>query len=163
MKQLLYNLLIVATAFSFVFQTESFAQEDNYSKNKEEENTFLSTNKSVKGVKCSSSGLQYVIIDKGKGKKPHGVDEVYVKYKGYFADGSVFDSSLEKPAIFRMNAVITGMAEGLSMLGVGGKAILYVPSKLGYGEIGAAAIEPYKMLIFEIELCDIYNEYDYLE
>ena len=136
------------------------AQDDVASHNKQEEKEFMSKIRSVKGVKSSSSGLLYKIENRGKGRKPLAYDEVYVKYKGTFADGTVFDSSTESPAIFRMNALIKGMSEGLSMLGIGGKATLYIPYHLGYGEQGTASIEPCKLLIFEVELMDVYNEFD---
>lgn len=124
-----------------------------------EEKEFLAANRSVKGVKTLGSGLQYKIINPGKGRRPVPGDEIYVKYIGRFADGTIFDQSTAKPAVFRMNGVIPGMSEGLGLIKTGGKIILYIPSKLGYGSEGSgAAIPPNKLLIFEVELLDIYNE-----
>jgi len=85
-------------------------------------------------------------------------DEVYVKYVGKFTDGTVFDSSTDSPAVFCMNGIIPGMAEGLTLIGAGGKITLFVPSKIGYGHNGAGPIPGDKLLIFEVELLDIYNE-----
>jgi len=135
-------------------------QEDASAANIKEEREFFAANKKVKGVKCSPSGLQYIIENKGKGQKPVDEDEVYVKYCGHFVDGTVFDQSLLKPAIFQMRALIPGMVEGLKMLGIGGKATLYIPSRLAYGKNAPENIGPDRMLIFEVELLDIYNEYE---
>lgn len=128
--------------------------------NKAEEKAFLATLKEIKGIKTTASGLRYKMDSRGKGKRPTATDEVYVKYKGYFVDGTVFDQSLDKPAIFHLQNLIPGMAEGLAMLGVGGKITLFIPSKIAYGENGTGKIPPHKMLIFEVELLDIYNEYE---
>lgn len=51
-----------------------------------------------------------------------------------------------------LNRVIPGWTEGLQLLKEGGKATLYVPSKLGYGERGNQGIEPNSPLVFEIKL-----------
>ncbi len=134
------------------------ASSQDISENAREEREFLKSNKSAPGVKSSSSGLQYIISSKGKGRKPTMEDEVYVKYVGKFTDGTVFDSSTDSPAVFCMNGIIPGMAEGLTLIGAGGKITLFVPSKIGYGHNGAGPIPGDKLLIFEVELLDIYNE-----
>ena len=128
--------------------------------NKAEEKEFLARLKDDKSVKSNSSGLRYKIISRGKGRKPTAQDELYVKYKGYFVDGTIFDHKIDSPAIFRLRTLIPGMAEGLMMLGVGGKATLYIPARIAYGEDGTTKIPPQKMLIFEVELIDIYNEFE---
>lgn len=128
------------------------------SSNITEEREFMKANKSVSGVKSTAIGLQYIIHSKGKGRKPTSEDEVYVKYVGKFLDGTVFDSQTDYPAAFKMNRIITGMSEGLKLIGAGGKITLFIPSDLGYGPDGAGSIPGNKMLIFEVELLDIYNE-----
>lgn len=144
------TILFLSAAFT------CFAQ--NLSPEQIEQKEFLTANKSVKGVKSTNSGLQYKIIDRGKGKKPEATDEMYVKYVGRFADGTIFDQSTDRPAVFRLNGIIRGMAEGLTLIGAGGKIIMYIPSELAYGSAGAGDIPPDKLLIFEVELVEIYNE-----
>ena len=51
-----------------------------------------------------------------------------------------------------LNRVIPGWTEGLQLLGEGGKATLYVPAELGYGERGTNGIEPNTPLVFDITL-----------
>ena len=41
---------------------------------------------------------------------------------------------------------------GIDRLGEGGKATLYVPSELGYGERGSNGIDPNTTLVFDIQL-----------
>lgn len=127
---------------------------------KEEEKAFLQKNKTAKGVKALSSGLQVRIVRKGKGRRPTMKDEVYVKYTGRFVDGTVFDQSVMKPAIFRMTGIISGLSEGLALIPEGSTAVFYIPSALAYGSEGSGPVPPDRMLIFEVELLEVYSEDD---
>jgi FKBP-type peptidyl-prolyl cis-trans isomerase FkpA/FKBP-type peptidyl-prolyl cis-trans isomerase FklB len=51
--------------------------------------------------------------------------------------------------------VIKGWTEGLLYLKEGGKAMLYIPSELAYGDKGQGPIGPDETLIFEVELVKI--------
>ena len=119
---------------------------------------FLKENASKEGVKTTASGLQYKITKEGTGKSPKATDTVVVHYAGKLLDGTEFDSSIKRgePATFPLNRVIPGWTEGLQLLKEGGKATLYIPSKLGYGERGAGGkIGPNETLIFDVELIKI--------
>lgn len=119
---------------------------------------FLESNKSKDGIKVTESGLQYEVIEEGKGEIPESTSRVKTHYHGTFIDGNVFDSSVERgePATFPVNGVIRGWTEALTMMPVGSKWKLYIPSELAYGSQGASgAIPPNTALIFEIELLEI--------
>ncbi|MFC3151699.1 FKBP-type peptidyl-prolyl cis-trans isomerase [Litoribrevibacter euphylliae] len=119
---------------------------------------FLESNKSKGGIKVTESGLQYEVIEEGKGEIPESTSRVKTHYHGTFIDGNVFDSSVERgePATFPVNGVIRGWTEALTMMPVGSKWKLYIPSELAYGSQGASgAIPPNTALIFEIELLEI--------
>ncbi len=124
-----------------------------------EELAFLRENKaSNPNIKETASGLQYEITKEGTGNSPKETDVVTVHYTGKLVDGTVFDSSIERgePTQFPLNKVIPGWTEGLQLLKEGGKATLYIPSKLGYGEQGAGDIIPGNAtLIFDVELIKI--------
>jgi len=120
---------------------------------------FLHENASKDGVKTTASGLQYKIVKEGEGKSPKATDTVLVHYRGTLLDGTEFDSSYKRnaPISFPLNHVIAGWTEGLQLLKEGGKAILYIPSKLAYGESGTPGgpIGPNETLIFEVELLKV--------
>ena len=119
---------------------------------------FLAANKAKPGVMTTPSGLQYKVITEGKGAKPAGEAQVKVHYTGTLVDGTKFDSSVDRgePAVFGLNQVIPGWTEGLQLMTVGSKYMLYIPPALGYGPQGAGgSIGPNEALIFEVELLEI--------
>lgn len=110
------------------------------------------------GVKKTSSGLLYRIVDAGKGNPIKETDVVKVHYTGKLADGTVFDSSRERnvPAEFPLNQVIKGWTEGLQLVKKGGKIELVLPADLAYGKEGAgASIPPNATLYFDVEVLDV--------
>jgi FKBP-type peptidyl-prolyl cis-trans isomerase FklB len=127
-------------------------------KAKEEGQKFLEGNKTQAGVKVTPSGLQYKVINAGKGKSPKPTDNVTVHYTGKLVDGTVFDSSVERgePATFGVGQVIPGWTEALQLMKEGDKWMLFIPSDLAYGERGAGGqIPPHSTLIFEVELIKV--------
>lgn len=119
---------------------------------------FLAENKTKPGVMTTPSGLQYKVVKEGTGKKPTASNTVKVHYTGTLIDGKKFDSSVDRgqPAEFGLNGVIPGWTEGLQLMPVGSKYILYLPPSLAYGENGAGGtIGPNEALVFEVELLEI--------
>ena len=119
---------------------------------------FLAENAKREGVFVTESGLQYEVVTMGEGEKPTAESTVKVHYHGTLIDGTVFDSSVQRgePIEFPLNGVIKGWTEGLQLMPVGSKFILYIPYQLAYGERGAGElIGPYEALIFEVELLEI--------
>ena len=119
---------------------------------------FLAENGKRESVITLPSGLQYEVIHDGSGDIPAATDTVVTHYRGTLINGVEFDSSHRRgePASFSVNRVIAGWTEALSLMRVGSKWKLFIPSNLAYGERGAGqAIEPNSTLIFEIELLGI--------
>ena len=125
----------------------------------------------------TTSGLRYKVLQAGSGKKPVEGANVFINYAGYLEDGSLFDSSIEsvnkecgkfdenrakqngyQPFPFpygKKDGLIPGFLEGLSLMNLGDKALIYIPAKLGYGEKGAGnVIPPNANIIFEIEMLE---------
>lgn len=116
--------------------------------------TFLAENGKKEGVISLPSGLQYIILKEGSGIMPTSEDILTVTYRGTLIDGKEFDSSFRdnKPATFRLNTVIPGWQEALSMMKEGSKWKLFIPADLAFGERGPLAD---KVVIYEIELLSV--------
>jgi len=133
-------------------------QKDLGLKNKANGEKFLAENAKKEGVTTTASGLQYLVLKSGNGKKSKATDTVKVNYEGRLIDGTVFDSSYKRgqPVTFPLNQVIKGWTEGLQLMPVGSKYRLFLPSELAYGTHGAGSrIGPNATLIFDVELLSI--------
>ena len=111
------------------------------------------------GATKTDSGLQYIIIKEGNGKRPEAGQNVAVHYSGFLIDGTKFDSSYDRgePFVFPIGQgrVIPGWDEGIGLLKVGGKAKLIIPPNLGYGNRALGPIPANSILIFEVELVEL--------
>ena len=116
---------------------------------------FLAENKKNPDVKETASGLQYMVLQEGKGDHPTAKSTVTVHYTGKLLDGTVFDSSVDRgePISFPLDRVIPGWTEGLQLMTPGSKYRFFIPYNLAYGEQGApGAIPGGATLIFDVEL-----------
>ncbi len=128
--------------------------QDNLDKGK----TYQDENAKRDGVKVTDSGLQYEVLEAGKGKSPKASDTVKVHYSGELIDGTQFDSSYARnePVSFPLDGVIPGWTEGLQLMKEGGKSRLVIPADLAYGPGGMGnAIGPNETLVFEVELLEV--------
>ena len=104
-------------------------------------------------IQTSKSGLSYKIENPGEGDRIGASDRATVKYTGRLVNGEQFDAGT---AEFAPSRVVPGFGEGMQLLGKGGKATLYIPGSLGYGQQGAGdKIGPNATLIFDIEIIDV--------
>src|SRR5947207_5298746 len=98
--------------------------------------------------------MQYKVITEGTGPTPGSNDVVSVKYRGTLINGKEFDNSEKSggPRKQRVNGVIKGWTAALEQMKVGSKWELFIPSALGYGDMGSPnGIDPGATLLFEIE------------
>jgi peptidylprolyl isomerase len=81
---------------------------------------------------------------------------VEVDYVGMLADGTVFDTSLDRGQTFTFRVgqhnVIRGWEDGLLGMRVGGIRRLVIPASEGYGSKAVGPIPPDSVLYFEVEL-----------
>jgi peptidylprolyl isomerase len=101
--------------------------------------------------------LIYTDTKIGTGELVHLNKNLSVHYTGYLADGTKFDSSVDRgqPITFPYGThhVIPGWDTGFEGMRVGGKRRLYIPYQLAYGEAGRPPVIPAKsMLIFDMEV-----------
>jgi len=132
--------------------------QDKVAENKKAGDKYRADNAKKPGVKSLENGIQYKVINTGKGKQASAESEVTVHYRGKLINGTEFDSSYkrEKPATFGLTGVIKGWQEIVPMMKVGDKWEVVIPPELGYAEKGAGnVIGPGETLLFEIELLEV--------
>jgi FKBP-type peptidyl-prolyl cis-trans isomerase len=121
---------------------------------KDDIEAYLAQNSSLNFVK-QPSGLYYYEVTAGTGISPVAGDSAWVKYTGKFLDGTIFDSNVTTGKLYNfiVGYNIHGFDEGITLMKVGGKCSLLIPSKLGYGINGKYPYIPgYTPLLFDIEL-----------
>jgi FKBP-type peptidyl-prolyl cis-trans isomerase len=106
-------------------------------------------------TKLEYNDIYYTMLKEGTGKQVSVNDTVTAFYKGSLLDGSVFDSTKDKPATFPLNRLIKGWQIGVPLCKVGGKIRLIIPSNLAYSiRTRSPKIPPNSILVFEIEVVD---------
>jgi FKBP-type peptidyl-prolyl cis-trans isomerase FkpA len=114
------------------------------------------------------SGLIVIPLVEGTGELPQLYDTVGIRYKGLLLDGTVFASNAaaDEPLFCIAGtgdlmdgyySLITGLAEGVLYIKLGGKSKILTPSSLAYGSSGDGSgyIGGYTPLLWEIELVDL--------
>lgn len=108
------------------------------------------------------SGLYYLQLKKGNGKKIAKGDTIVINYEGKFLNGKFFDSTIKRKEPFQFVfgsqwQVVTGLEEGIAMMEEKEKAIIILPSELAFGETGSSTgiIPPFTSLIFEVEIINV--------
>ena len=102
------------------------------------------------------------LVDLAEGSAPQAVNgaRVVVHYTGMLADGTVFDSSVDRgqPFTFKIgeHRVIRGWEDGLIGAAPGTIRRLVIPADQGYGNNQSGPIPPGSTLYFEIEVLEVY-------
>lgn len=114
----------------------------------------------VKTGKLDTTGsiesVYYHILQQGTGDYVAVSDTVTVHYKGsLLTDGTVFDQTKDKPAVFPLRRLIRGWQLALPQCRVGGKVRVIIPSAQAYGiRTRSKDIPPNRVLVFDIEVVD---------
>jgi FKBP-type peptidyl-prolyl cis-trans isomerase FkpA len=108
-------------------------------------------------VTATASGLKMLVVEKGAGAPVKAGENVMTHYYGLLLDGNRFDDSFSRgePLGFQVAAgqMIAGFDEGVQQLHHGGKAYLFLPYQLAYGEAGMPPTIPAKAdLVFYVEV-----------
>jgi len=120
--------------------------------------TYLEKAAAEKGAQKTPSGLIYKEIRAGTGVHPKPTDIAKVHYIGTLIDGREFENSIKRgqPVDMHLGRVIRCWAEGIRMMKVGGKAKLFCPSAIAYGDNGRPPNIPGgAAVIIEVELLDV--------
>lgn len=110
------------------------------------------TRNNITAVK-DPTGYFYNIITPGDNNKPTLCSNLSVRYTGTLTNGNIFDSGSTS---FQLNTLIEGWKRALPKIGVGGKIMMYLPPTFAYGSRGVGSIPPNSILIFEVELLEIF-------
>jgi len=152
-KSALFSTLCLTLMLASCDPSKKFAQAEQ-----DEIQKYLSSNSNLAFEK-KASGLYFLEIQPGTGELAATHDTAYVKYTGKFLDGTVFDSNvtLTKTLNFAINEgyLIAGFDEGITYMKPGGKAMMLIPSSLGYGAGGYYGIAGYTPLLFDVELVSV--------
>ena len=114
----------------------------------------------------AQEGLFAVIDEPGQGLNPTANDSVRVAYTGRFltvndqnqiVEGESFDASSESGISFSLGQVIRGWTLGIPLFRTGGSGKLLIPSQLAYGQAGRPTIPPNSVLIFDVELLQVFS------
>lgn len=109
-----------------------------------------------------SSGIYFINIRKGEGKKIEIGDTITINYEGKFLNGKFFDSTVKRNQPFQFVygtewQVVKGLEEALAMMYEGEKSLIILPSELAFGTRGSSTgiIPPFTSLIFEVEILKV--------
>ena len=105
------------------------------------------------------SEFKIEITKEGTGPKCHQGANITAHYHGTLANGSVFDSSVQRNEPFQcqigVGQVIKGWDQGFLALNKGARAKLTCPPDYAYGPNGCPPVIPANAtLTFEVELID---------
>ncbi len=114
------------------------------------------------GISPLPSGIYYVNLRPGKGKKVELGDTLTINYEGRFLNGRFFDSTVKRHQPFQFVygtewQVIKGLEEAIGMMREGERSLFILPSELGFGNTGSSTgvIPPFTSLIFEVEILKV--------
>ncbi len=130
------------------------ARYEKFLKDKEVFYKKMGVDKAVK----KESGLQVIVMKKGKGKKFSASQLATIHYTIYLADGTLVQSSEGKDPlkfILDQTPLITGVKEAITTMKEGGKKRLFIPYYIGYGENGGGPFPKKADLIFDLELIKV--------
>lgn len=147
-KPILFSqFVVVAILFASCNPSKQYEREE-----KNQIDDYLTKNSTL-NFELKPSGLYYLEVVKGTGISPALGDSVFVRYTMMFLDGTIFYSNVDGDLYNTyIGENIPGFDEGLTLMAVGGKSTILVPSKLGYGTFGKYPIQGYTPLLYDLQL-----------
>jgi len=95
---------------------------------------YFRTLREKEGVLKTASGLHYRITETGSGPTPQPGDSVVISYAGRLPDGRTLPPLTKARVKMVVRDLLPGLAEGVQLLRVGGKALVYLPPDLAFTE-----------------------------
>jgi FKBP-type peptidyl-prolyl cis-trans isomerase len=113
-------------------------------------------------VELMASGIYFINLVPGTGKKIEPGDTITINYEGRFLNGKFFDSTVKRSQPFQFVygtewQVVKGLEEAIGMMKEGEKSLVILPSDLAFGSEGSSTgmIPPFTSLIFEVEILEV--------
>lgn len=135
-----FSLLLFVTILCYACQTDKKATK---------------TTETLGDTITTKSGLSYIFLKKGNGKKiqPGARVKVYTDLYINDADTALWKTSEDKDSVFsfihRKTALIRGFSEQFDYLSEGDEIIAIIPDSLAYGETGNGPVPPKATLIYK--------------
>ena len=104
-------------------------------------------------------GLQYLVVESGdpSGFVPSLNDTISAHFHGTLTSGEIFWTSIDgDPLTIELSKLIIGCQKTISLMKEGDKWKVFIDPKMAYGEEGRPGIPSNSILIFEIELLEIF-------
>lgn len=116
---------------------------------------WMMENKQKEGV-VEANGIQYKVLQEGKGDKPNLRKRVKMNFDLRLTNGKLVESHQGRDiAEVGVTNVIPGLQNALTMMPEGSLWEIYVPWQLAYGEEGSKGIPPHSALIFKVKLLEV--------
>ena len=113
-------------------------------------------------VELMASGIYFINLVPGTGKKVEQGDTITINYEGRFLNGKFFDSTIKRNQPFQFVygtewQVVKGLEEAIGMMKEGEKSLVILPSDLAFGSEGSSTgiIPAFTSLIFEVEILEV--------
>ena len=157
------RILDVQSEPEFRIEKELFLEwvQEFYESESDRIRSYLNDNHLI--VEPSATGLYYIPLKRGTGPAVVPGKKLRIHYQGRFLNGYFIDDTYKRdePLEFVFGTdfyVIDGLEEALLYMKEGGKALVIVPSDLGFGAMGSAGglVPPYTTLIYELEVIKVY-------
>lgn len=134
-----------------------YQEETSDKRNRFLEQQLFETLKANPNVGKLPSGVQFLVIKPGSGRRPQETDTVTIHYKGMLPTGDVFENTFvnNTPITTTPNYLIDGLRQVLPLMPEGATYEIFIPSALAYGDKGNNRIPPNSALLITIELISI--------
>ncbi|MDO3695587.1 FKBP-type peptidyl-prolyl cis-trans isomerase [Wenyingzhuangia sp. chi5] len=150
--------LAITTLFLLTSCLKDDGPKDYTRENEQEILNYLAEN-NINATK-DPSGIYYKIETEGTGDNPIISDVVKVNYSASVLNGNTFSESNDNGSYLTIENLIGGLAKGISLLKPGGSGKIFIPSRLGYGSSDYNNIPAGSVIVFNIELLDVYANID---
>ena len=114
--------------------------------------TYLAAHTDISATK-DTSGIYYQIVNPGTGPNPTPASTITFDYTGKLLNDIPFDSRVGYTA--KLSTLIPGWIIGLPWVKMGGRIILIIPSRYGYGSQDNGQVPANSVLFFTIDLKNV--------